>query len=121
MFPAGIFGRALVIGLFLQLTLAIGGHFLTWLTVPMFLFARMMISAATGYLYGMYFGRGYSPCALGGSIAGGICVLPALGLSVLLGDADLSMLALGTGVSILTGGVGGLFGQMAANLRRMGY
>ena len=83
-------------------------------------YGRRMVSASAGYLYGMDFGRGYAVGALGGAIAGGLCIVPAIALSVLLADTDASMLAVGTGICILTGGVGGAFGQMAAFMRRLG-
>jgi hypothetical protein len=69
----------------------------------------------------MEFGRGSVIGALGGAIAGGLCVVPAIALSVLLGDTGAAMLAVGTGISILTGAVGGPFGQIAANMRKLGY
>jgi hypothetical protein len=40
---------------------------------------------------------------------------------VLLGDTGAAMVAVGTGISILTGAVGGAFGHIAANLRKLGY
>ena len=113
--------RAAIMGLILQLVLAGVGHFVPWVAIHLFLFGRMMISASAGYLYGMNFGRGYVVGALGGAIGGGLCVLPAIAMSVLLGDTLAPMLSLGTGICILTGGVGGSFGQWAASLRKAGY
>jgi len=113
--------RATTAGLVLQLVLAATGHFIPWVVINLFLFGRMMISATAGYLYGMDFGRGYVVGALGGAIGGGLCALPAIALSVVLGDTLAPMLSLGTGICILTGGVGGGFGQWAASLRKAGY
>ncbi len=115
-----ILRRAAFIGLILQIALSLAGHLFPWVAIHLFLFGRMMISASAGYLYGMEYGRGYAIGALGGSIAGGLCIVPAIVLSVLLGDTAAAMLAVGTGICILTGAAGGAFGQMAAFMRRLG-
>ena len=116
-----ILERATLIALILQIVLAFSVHFLTFLPDQAILLGRMLIAACGGYLYGMEYGRGAAPCALGGAIAGGISVVPAVILSVILGDAHGPMIALATGASLLTGGVGGAFGLWAAELRRRGY
>jgi hypothetical protein len=121
MIDTRILWRAAIIGAALQLALSLIGYFFPWVAIHLFMFGRMMISASAGYLYAMEFGRGYAIGALGGAVAGGLCVVPAIALSVLLGDTGASMVAVGTGISILTGGVGGVFGQIAANLRKLGY
>ena len=121
MIDARILQRAAIIGAVLQIALSVTGTFFPWVVIHLFMFGRMMISATAGYLYGMEFGRSYATGALGGAIAGGLCVVPAIALSVLLGDTGAAMVAVGTGISILTGAVGGAFGQIAANLRKLGY
>lgn len=113
--------RCALAGTILQLILAGTGHFLPWVGIQLFLFGRAMLSATAGYLYGLIFGRGYGAGALGAAIAGGLCVVPALALSVLLGDSPAAMVAIATGISILTGAVGGVFGQMGAILKRLGF
>lgn len=110
---------AAVLGTALQFGLAIAAHLYPWIGLHFFTFGRMMCSATAGYLYGLILGRGYAAGALGGAIAGGLCVVPALALSVLLGDSEAAMMSIGTGISILTGGVGGAFGQMGAILRKL--
>jgi len=40
-------------------------------------------------------------------------------LSVLLGENVSSFIATGTAIAVMIGAVGGLFGQMAANLRAL--
>ena len=121
MIDARILQRAVIIGAVLQIALSVTGAFFPWVVIHLFMFGRMMISASAGYLYGMEFGRGYAIGALGGAVAGGLCVVPAIALSVLLGDTGAAMVAVGTGISILTGAVGGAFGHIAANLRKLGY
>ena len=113
--------RAAVVGAVLQLILAVCGHVFPWVALHLLVFGRMMCSATAGYLYGLLFGRGYAAGALGGAIAGGLCVVPALAVSVLLGDSAAAMVSIGTGISILTGGVGGAFGQMGAILKKLGF
>ena len=121
MVDARILLRAAIVGTVLQLVLALAGHFIPWVAVHVFMFGRMMASATAGYYYGMVLGRGYAVGALGGAIAGGLCAAPVIAISALLGDAEASMVAVGTGISILTGGVGGAFGEMAAIMRKLGY
>jgi hypothetical protein len=121
MIDTRILQRAAIVGTVLQLVLAVVSHFFPWVADNLFMFGRMMISATAGYLYGMGFGRGYAVGALGGTIAGGLCVVPALAISIMLNDTPASMMAIGTGVSILTGGVGGAFGHMAAIMRKLGF
>ena len=121
MFDSRLILHAAVAGTVLQLVLAVCGHFFPWVALHLFTFGHMMCSATAGYLYGLVLGRGYAAGALGGAIAGGLCVVPALALSVLLRDSQAAVVSVGTGISILTGGVGGAFGQMAAILRKLGF
>ena len=93
------------------------GHFLPWIALHVFMFGGMMISATVGYLYGQDVGKGYARCALAGAIAGGVCALLGIAVSVMLGDTQPGILVLGTAISTLTGAVGGLFGQMSASIR----
>jgi hypothetical protein len=112
--------RAALAGTVMQLVLAVAGHFSPWVAIHLFLFGRAMLSATAGYLYGLVLGRGYGAGALGGAIAGGLCAVPALAVSVLLGDSSAAIVSTGTGISILTGAVGGAFGHMGAILRKLG-
>ncbi len=113
--------RTALAGTVLQLLLAGAGHLWVWVGIHLFLFGRAMISASAGYLYGLIHGRSYGAGALGGAIAGGLCVVPGLVLAVLLGDSVGVMVSTGTGISILTGAVGGAFGQMGAILKKLGF
>jgi len=113
--------RAAVLGTVLQLVLALCGHAFPWVALHLMTFGRMMCSATAGYAYGLMLGRGYAAGALGGAIAGGLCAVPALALSILLGDSPAAAMAVGTGICILTGGVGGAFGHLAAMLKKLGF
>jgi hypothetical protein len=113
--------RATIVGIVLQLALAFGAHFFTYVANHYFLFGGMMNAATAGYLYGMASGKGYFPGATGGAIAGGLCALVGAGAAVLMQDASQTIIPLFTAICVVTGAVGGLFGQMAAKLRSMGY
>jgi hypothetical protein len=93
------------------------GHFGGLLAVYeiSFLFAGMMISATVGYLYAQDASKGYGLGACGGAISGGVCALMGIAFSVVLRDMTLMVLVQRALVSTLTGAVGGVFGQMAAD------
>jgi len=112
--------RSALVGTVAQLALAAAAHFFPWIAGNLALFARMMLSASAGYLYGLVLGQGYGRGALGGAIAGGLCVVPALVVSVLLGDSGAAAMTTITLIAIGTGAVGGFFGQMGAILRKLG-
>jgi general stress protein CsbA len=111
--------RATFVGLVLQIVLYALGHYSGWVEANVVGFGGMMISASAGYLYAMDRGRGWFPSATGGAIAGGICGLIGIVLSVILGDTQQSFIAIGATISVFVGAVGGVFGQMAANLRAL--
>ncbi len=117
MIDAQILQRATIVGTVLQVAMVVLGHFFPWVRDNAFMFGGMMISAVAGYLYAMDFAAGYPRGALGGAIAGGVCALIGIALSVLLGDTKPFVIALGTAISVLTGAVGGLWGQLAARMR----
>ena len=102
-----------------QIALYALGHYSNWVAAHVVGFGALMISASAGYLYAMDKGRGWFASATGGAIAGGICGLIGVALSVALGDMDQSFIAIGTTISVFVGAVGGLFGQMAANMRAL--
>lgn len=112
--------RAAVVGIVLQVAMYVLGHFSTWVAANVFWFGGMMISAVTGYLYAMDAGSGYFAGATGGAISGGGCGFIGIGLSAALGDSVPSLIATWTAIAVMIGAIGGLFGQMAANLRAMG-
>ncbi len=117
MIDARILQRATIVGTVLQVVMVVAGHFLPWVRDHAFMFGGMMISAIAGYLYAADFAGGYLRGALGGAIAGGVCALIGIALSVLLGDTPAFVLGLGTAISVLTGAVGGFWGQVAARMR----
>lgn len=109
--------RALVVGTLLQVIMVVLAHFIPWVMIHVFEFGGMMISATAGYLCAMDSGKGYFPGATAGAIIGGGCALVGTAVSASLGDIATRVIPFGTAVCVLTGAVGGLFGQMAANWR----
>lgn len=109
--------RAILVGTLLQVIFVLVGHFSLWIETHALLFAGMMTSATVGYLYALEVARGYAKGAYGGAIAGGLCAFIGIAVSVLLGDMTPKMLIVRALISILTGAVGGVYGQMAADWR----
>jgi hypothetical protein len=109
--------RAILVGTFLQLIAVLIAHFSLWIETHAFLFAGMMISATMGFLYAQDVARGYARGAYGGAIAGGVCAFVGIAVSVILGDLTAWMLLVRSLISVLTGAVGGVYGQMSADWR----
>jgi hypothetical protein len=103
---------ALVIGTVLQVAMVVAGHFVPFVALHVFMFGGMAISAVAGIVYGRD-AAGYGGAALGAAIAGGGCALIGIALSVLMGDTQTIILAIGTVSSAVTGAVGGVLGRLA--------
>ncbi|HSM95664.1 MAG TPA: hypothetical protein VLT91_06455 [Rhizomicrobium sp.] len=115
-----VFIRAAVVGTVLQVVLMVGAHFSALIERQGFLLGGMTISAVAGYLYGMDTGKGYFTSATMAAIIGGGAALIGVGVSVAMHDAPVHIVPLFTTICVVTGAVGGLFGQMSANLKKMG-
>ena len=120
MFDGKLIQRAAITGIFVQLALVMLVHYVAWISITAAQFGAMMVAGVTGLLYARDFASGYAKGALGGAIVGGVCGVIGLSAANILGDVPLLELPIGTGVMTLTGAVGGLFGQMAANIRKLG-
>lgn len=119
MFDGKLIQRATITGIILQLTLVIISHYVNWIRVNGSEFGGMMIAGLAGLLYARDFAKGYARGALGGAIAGGTCGIIAICAANILGDVPLLTIPVGGAIMILIGAIGGLFGQMAANIRKM--
>ncbi len=108
--------RAMIVGTVLLVALAFSAHVSAWITLHALLFGGMLISAAAGYLYALDVAKGYAAGGLGGAIAGGVCGFFGIALSIMLGDTDPSLFTQNALIYAFTGGVGGVFGQFAADL-----
>jgi len=113
--------RAIVVGTLLQITLAVLGYYSPWIMAHAFLFGGMMISATSGFLYAQDVGPGYARATFAGAVAGGVCGFVGIALSVGLQDTRPSFLWLGIAIAVLTGAVGGLWGQLSFNMRSRGW
>jgi hypothetical protein len=111
--------RTAIVGIVLQIVLMVAVHFSPYVAEHVFLFGGMTICAVAGYLYGMDTGKGYFTSATIAAIVGGVAALAGVGLSVALRDAPPHIVPMFTTICVVTGAVGGLFGQMSANLRKM--
>ena|ERR1700722_9046913 len=109
--------RAIFVGTLLQIVFVLIAHFSIWIEGNALLFAGMMTSATVGYLYAQDVAKGYMRGAYGGAIAGGLCAFIGIALSLVLGDLTAGMFLVRDMISILTGAVGGIYGQMAADWR----
>jgi hypothetical protein len=113
--------RAFVVGTAFQAATLVVGHF-TGLFVDYavaFLFACMMISATVGYLYAQDVGPGYIRAVYGGAVGGGLCALVGIAISVPLGDMGVRTVLQRAAICVLTGGVGGIYGQLAADWKSL--
>jgi hypothetical protein len=100
------------VGLVLQVLMVLTGHFLPPVKV-LYAGGGMGLSLVAGMLFAER-ARGSWPVDLGGgAIAGGICALVGIGVSVMLGDVLPGLLVIGTAFSVVTGLVGGGLGKMA--------
>jgi hypothetical protein len=115
-----VFIRAASVGIVLQIALMVAAHVLLLIEPQGFLLGGMTISAVAGYLYAMDTGKGYFTSATMAAIIGGISALIGLAVSIALQDAPTRVVPLFTTICVVTGAVGGLFGQMSANMKRMG-
>jgi hypothetical protein len=118
-FNGKLIQRAAITGIALQVTVVVIAHYSQWVRVNALEFAVMMIAGLAGLFYGRDFAQGYAKGALGGAIAGGTSGLIGIAAANILGDAGLIVLAAGTAITVLTGAIGGLFGQMGANIRNL--
>ncbi|OJT95007.1 MAG: hypothetical protein BGN82_09305 [Alphaproteobacteria bacterium 65-7] len=112
-----ILGRALLVGVMLEILLVLAGHYRPLLRVHYVLFGCMMIAGTAGLLYARDLARGYISGALGGLVIGAACGIAAVGLSNLLGDEPEQYIPYGVMICTLVGAIGGLFGQYAAWIR----
>src|SRR5215470_13878702 len=112
-----ILGRALIVGLILEIGFMVLGHFRPYLLAHFGLFGCMMIAGTAALLYARDLARGYVSGALGGLVIGAACGLMAVGAANLLGDHPDKFLPYGVMICALIGAIGGLFGQYAAWIR----
>jgi hypothetical protein len=118
-FDGKLIQRATITGIVLQLAMVMIGHYVPWISANAYEFGAMMISGIAGLLYARDYAKGYLRGAFGGAIVGGACGIIGICAANVLGDAPLIAIPVGAVVLILVGAIGGLFGQMAANIRKL--
>ena len=110
--------RATLIGLVLQLAMVIFGHVVPGFRDPGFALGGTGFSFVAGLLYERQARQDWGPAMLGGAIAGGLCGLLGIAVSVVLGDVPPSLLVFGTLGSVVAGAAGGLLGRLVAGPAR---
>lgn len=97
---------ATTVGLILQLLMVVAGHYLPPVKAK-FALGGMLISLIAGALYIRLEQQGWQGALVGGAIAGGVCALLAIAVSVSLKDVPAMILVVGTLGSVVAGLVGG--------------
>jgi hypothetical protein len=108
--------RATIVGTVLQLMMIIVGHFLPRVALNVFMVGGLAISAIAGVLYGRTVEAGYGVAALGGAVAGGVCAVIGIAVS-LLRDTPMPILLYGTAGSAIAGAIGGAVGRASGRRR----
>lgn len=119
MFDGRLLQRAAVTGILLELTMVAVGHYVPWVRVNFYEFGAMMFAGLAGLFYARDFAQGYARGALGGAVVGGTSGLIGISAANILGHVALIVLPVGTVITVLVGAIGGLFGQMGANISNL--
>jgi len=102
---------ATLVGTVLQVAMVVAGHSNKSIA-GLFAVGGMTLSLLAGLAYAMWTrGDSASSRAIGGLIAGAACALIGIFVSYRLGDVPMSLLALGTLSSAVTGAIGGWIGS----------
>ncbi len=111
-----ILRRAAIVSLTFQLALVAVGWF--WPAFrPALLFGCMMTAGVAGLLYARDLARGFLAGMLGGAMAGAAGGVAAVTAAGWLGEQPEIFIPYGAMVTMLTGAVGGVFGELDARLR----
>jgi hypothetical protein len=102
---------ATTIGLILQLVMVVAGHYMPPVKAK-FAIGGMLISLIAGAIYIRLGQQDWMGAAIGGAIAGGVCALLAIAVSVSLKDVPAMILVMGTIASVVTGIVGGAIAKV---------
>ncbi len=74
----------------------------------------MFFSLVAGFLYARMAQDGWGGAIGGGAVAGGVCAILGIAVSVALKDVPAQILLLGTAASLVTGLIGGGVGKLLA-------
>jgi hypothetical protein len=98
---------AILLGTVLQLAMVIAGHYIPVIRNDIFALGGMAISLIAGLYLGWRSGGSWGARLSGGAVAGGVCALIGIALSVVLKDTAPMILVIGTISSAVTGLIGG--------------
>jgi hypothetical protein len=113
--------RATALGTVFQVAMVLTGH-----SVPavahLFALLGLSLSLLAGIAYAIWAAAAPEPrsrwwTAAGGAVAGGLCALIGIAVSVALGDVPAAILGFGTAGSAVTGALGGLLGAALGRRR----
>jgi hypothetical protein len=105
---------ATVLGTVLQVIMVVAGHSNKSIA-NLFAVGGMGFSLIAGLVYAIVArGGSTSSLALGGLVAGALCALIGIFVSYMLKDVPVTLLALGTISSAVTGAIGGAIGKLFA-------
>ena len=112
-----ILRRAALLGIGFELALVAGGYFWPH-SRPGLMFGCMLVAAVAGMFYARDLGRGFGAGALGGALTGAASGTAAVVAASFLDERPEIYLPYGVMVMMLTGTVGGIFGELDVRLRR---
>ena len=101
-------------GLAAQLDMVVAGHYVPFIKDNVFAIGGMLISLVAGLMYAKLAGGGWVPSLTGGLIAGGVCAVLGIAVSVALKDTAPMILVVGTLGSAVAGLIGGAVGKLVA-------
>ena len=101
-------------GLAVQLAMVIAGHYVAFIKDNVFAIGGMLISLVAGLVYAKLAAGGWTPSLIGGLVAGGLCALLGIAVSVALKDTAANILLVGTLGSAVAGLIGGAVGKLIA-------
>jgi hypothetical protein len=104
---------ASILGTVLQIAMVLLGHS-NPSVAKLFAAGGMGFSLVAGVAVALFSRQSMSSAAslaAGGAIAGGVCALIGILVSYMLGDVPVTLLALGTLSSVITGAIGGWLGK----------
>ncbi|MBL8773243.1 MAG: hypothetical protein JNK30_17810 [Phenylobacterium sp.] len=101
-------------GLILQLAMVLGGHYSAFVRDNVFALGGMAISLLAGLVFAKLAAVGWTPSLAGGLVAGGVCALLGIAVSVALKDTAPMILVVGTLGSAVAGLLGAAVGKLLA-------
>jgi hypothetical protein len=111
-----ILRRAVLLGIAFELALVAGGYFWPH-SRPGLMFACMLVAAVAGMFYARDLARGFAAGTLGGALTGAACGVAAVVSANFLNERPETYIPYGVMVMMLTGTVGGVFGELDVRLR----